>query len=752
MEKLRPFWYTVCIESLVSWQRVLSMAYSAGIGEARHREGRLCEQGEMSMNKDAAEKSDHLGKEEEPRPERKEYEKRARGSLSAYMSWPVWVSIGLLILCGVVTAIDWFAGGVASILGMIIVLILVALTVYYYRRVSSDMVTFGAGYAQIQKQLLQEMSVPYAVTDEKGCLIWMNQAFQEIAKTDARVHKNLTALFPDIHRKYPKGPEPMIVHCDYQDRKYQVTVKGVALQDIVNSVLDVSEHADLSPQMYAVYLCDETEMLQCKQEIEDEKLVTALIYLDNYDEALDSIEEVRKTLLVALIDRQINKYINNYQGVIRRLENDKYFAIFTYKHLQEMQENRFSLIEDVKKVNIGNTTAVTISIGLGVNGGSYAKNYEYARTAIDMALGRGGDQAVLKNQDNITYYGGKAQNQGKNTRVKARVKAHALRELIESADDVLIMGHHISDADCIGSAIGIYRAAVTSRKRAHIVLDTISNNIKPLLERFKNNQDYEQDLFINNDMALDMVHNGTLLVVVDNNRASYSECPGLINLARNVVVIDHHRQSKDYIENTVLSYVEPYASSACEMVAEILQYYSEDIRLKPTDAEALYSGIVVDTNNFLNKTGVRTFEAAAFLRRNGADVTRVRKLFRDEMSDYKAKAEVVRSMETYLGCYAISVCPASMTHSPTVIAAQAANELLGIQNIKASFVLTDYEHQIYISARSIDELNVQVIMEKLGGGGHLSVAGAQLRDVSIEQAKILLKEVLKQQTQESAGK
>ena len=677
--------------------------------------------------------------------ERREYEKRARGSLSAYMNWPIWVSIGLLVLCAAITAVDWVAGGIASVICIVIVLILVGLTLYYYRRVSSDMVTFGAGYAQIQKQLLQEMNVPYAVTDEKGYLIWMNSAFKEIAKTEIRGHRNLTSLFPDIHRKYPKNGEPMVIHSSYQDRKYQVTIKGVALQDIVTSVLDTGEHESLSPQMYAVYLYDETEMLACKQQIEDEKRVTARIYLDNYDEALDSIEEVRKTLLIALIDRQINKYINSYQGVIQRLENDKYFAIFTYKHLLEMQENHFSLIEDVKKVNIGNTTAVTISMGLGVNGGSYTKDYEYARAAIDMALGRGGDQVVLKNKDNITYYGGKAENQGKNTRVKARVKAQALRELIESADDVLIMGHHISDADCIGAAAGIYRAAVFSRKRAHIVLDTVSNNIKPLIERFKNNPDYEPDLFINNSAAFGKIHHGTLLVVVDNNRASYSECPGLVNLARNVVVIDHHRQTKDYIENTVLSYVEPYASSASEMVSEILQYYDEDIRLKPTDSEALYAGIVVDTNNFMNKTGVRTFEAAAFLRRNGADVTRVRKLFRDDMSDYKAKAEVVRSMEVFMGCYAISVCPAAMTQSPTVIAAQAANELLGIQNIKASFVLTDYDHQIYISARSIDELNVQVIMEKLGGGGHLSVAGAQLKDTTVEQAKTLLKEVLKQQ-------
>lgn len=700
------------------------------------------------MKKDTSDARHEIDEKDEKRQEWLDDVKKARGSLSAYMSWPVWVSVGLLILCGVVTAIDWTAGGVASIISMVIVIALVALTVYYYQRVSSDMVSFGAGYAQIQKQLLQEMSVPYAVTDERGNLIWMNQAFREITGDGARGHKNLTGLFPDIHRRYPKGSDPMVLHCEYQGRRYEVTIKGVAMQDIVNSVIDLSESDSLSPQMYAVYLNDETEAVLCRQQLEDEKPVMALIYLDNYDEALDSIEEVRKSLLVALIDRQINKYISNYHGVIRKLENDKYFAVFTQKDLQEMQENRFSLIEDVKKVNIGNTTAVTISIGLGVNGGSYTKSYEYARTAIDMALGRGGDQAVLKNQDNITYYGGKAENQGKNTRVKARVKAHALRELIDASEDVIIMGHHISDADCIGAAIGIYRAAVYSQKKAYIVLDSVSNNIKPLLERLRENPDYGPELFINNETALSRINDGTLLVVVDNNRASYSECPGLLNTARNVVVIDHHRQARDFIKNTVLSYVEPYASSASEMVAEILQYYADDIRLKGTDAEALYSGIVVDTNNFLNKTGVRTFEAAAFLRRNGADVTRVRKLFRDDMDDYKAKAEAVRNAEIFMGCYAISICPPDMSHSPTVIAAQAANELLGIQNIKASFVLTDYDNLIYISARSIDEVNVQVIMEKLGGGGHLSVAGAQLKDVNVEQARALLKEILEKQAQE----
>ncbi len=685
---------------------------------------------------------------ERKKQERLEDTKRVRGSLSVYMSWPVWVSIGILILCGVVTAIDWVAGGVASIIGIIIVFGLVALTVYYYQKVSHDMVSFGAGYAQIQKQLLHEMEVPYAVTDERGNLIWMNQAFKEVLGEEGKGYRNLNTLFPEIHQKYPKGAGAVVhEHCEYQDSLYEVTIKGATMRDIADSMIDVSDNTLVSPQMYAIYLKDETKELLYAQKLKDEKLVMALIYLDNYDEVLDSVEEVKKALLMALVDRQINKYTSNHHGVIRRLENDKYFAVFTQKDLLEMQKDNFSLLDEVKRIKIGEEIDVTISIGLGINGSNFAKTYEYARTAIDMALGRGGDQAVLKDGDNINYYGGKVENKGKTTRVKARVKAHALRELIEASDDVIIMGHRISDADCIGAAVGIYRAATYSQKKAYIVLNTISNNVKPLLERLQESGAYASDLFIDNETALSKIGQGTLVVVVDTNTSRLLECPQLLERAKDIVVIDHHRESKDALDKNydlVLKYVESYVSSASEMVAELLQYYADDVDVKAADAEAMYAGIMIDTNNFLNKTNVRTFEAAAFLRRKGLDVTRVRKLFRDNMGDYKAKAEAVRNAQVFMGCYAISVCPANLASDPTVMAAQAANELLGIRNIKASFVLTDYDNQINISARSIDEINVQIVMEKLGGGGHLSSAGAQLRDVTTEEAIERLKEVLKE--------
>ncbi|MBR6637227.1 MAG: DHH family phosphoesterase, partial [Lachnospiraceae bacterium] len=360
----------------------------------------------------------------------------------------------------------------------------------------------------------------------------------------------------------------------------------------------------------------------------------------------------------------------------------------------------------------------------------------------------GGDQAVIKEGENIRYFGGKSKQVEKNTRVKARVKAHALRELFENNDKVIIMGHKIGDADSFGSAIGIYRAAKSMGKKSHIVVNEITTSVRPMIEGFINNPEYEADMFLNVNEAVNAVDDATVVVVVDVNRPSYTECPELLKLSQSIVVLDHHRQSSEIIENAVLSYIEPYASSASEMVAEILQYIGDNIKMRPAEADAMYAGIVIDTNNFVDKTGVRTFEAAAFLRRNGADVSRVRKMFRDDVNEYKARAEIVQNAEVFSEHFVISECNSEKLESPTVVAAQAANELLNINGVKASFVLTMFNNTVYISARSIDEVNVQIIMEQLGGGGHMSIAGAQLTGVTVEEGKQLLKEIVNRMLEE----
>ncbi|MEG2350504.1 MAG: DHH family phosphoesterase, partial [Hungatella sp.] len=569
--------------------------------------------------------------------------------------------------------------------------------------------------------------------------------FIRVAREEKNSGKNLSTLFPDIDKElFSNLEETVSVHTGYGDSNYRIDLKPVFLGEDKQEAQNALETDNSGQKLIAVYLFDETEILRYRQEIYDQKQVAGLIYLDNYDEALESVEEVRRSLLMALIDRKISKYIAGMNGVVKKMEKDKYFFVIKQQYLDEMQEQRFSLLEEVKGVNIGNEMAVTLSVGIGMNGETYNQNYEYARMAIDMALGRGGDQAVVKDADKIRYYGGKSQQLEKTTRVKARVKAHALKELIETKDRILIMGHKLADIDSFGAAVGIYRIATSLNKKANIVINEVTSSVRPMKARFMNTPDYPEDLFLTGDQAAELMDTNTILIVVDVNRPSITDAPELLWMAKTIVVFDHHRQSSEIIDNAILSYVEPYASSTCEMVAEILQYVADGIKIKSPEADAMYAGIVIDTNNFTNQTGVRTFEAAAYLRRSGADITRVRKLFRDHMEDYKAKAEAVRHAEVFEGAFAISVCPSAGIENPTIVAAQAANELLGIIGIKASIVLSEYNGTIYLSARSIDEVNVQVMMEKLGGGGHRTIAGAQIKGSDMEQAKTRVKAVIKE--------
>ena len=666
---------------------------------------------------------------------------KLKGQLKAYLQWPIFVTILLVAIDIWLYIIDLRVGFVMS--ACIVIYLLVVLVLYFYNKplVINELISFATQYGQIQKTLLKKFEIPYALLDQEGSILWMNREFCNVANKDKSYRKSITNIFSEIDKStLPLDKEPKSVYVEFEEKIYRVSLQKMSIESIVESVtiVDIPEE---SAQLIAIYLFDETLIKKYEKEIVDEKLVTGLIYLDNYDEALDSIEEVRRSLLIALIDRKINKYITNMDGIARKLEKDKYFIVFKHKYLTLLEESRFALLEDVKSVNIGNAMAVTISIGIGVSKNSYAQNYEYSRIAIDLALGRGGDQAVVKSGDKISYFGGKSQQIEKNTRVKARVKAHALREIMETKDKVVVMGHKISDVDSFGAAIGIYCAVRALDKNALIVINDVTTSVRPLMDSFLNNPDYTKKMFITGNEAKEIVDNNTVVVVVDTNKPSFTECPDLLMMTKTIVVLDHHRRGSEAIENAILSYVESYASSSCEMVAEILQYFSDGIRIRSVEADCIYAGIIIDTNNFLTKTGVRTFEAAAFLRRCGADVTRVRKMFRNGMGDYKARAEAVRNAEVFREAYAITTCPSGHLESPTVVGAQTANELLNIIGVKASFVLTPYNGIIYISARSIDEANVQLVMERMGGGGHMNIAGAQV-DGTIEEAIETLKEIL----------
>ncbi len=676
--------------------------------------------------------------------------RKLSGPIKAYLRWPLFLTALLVAMNLCIYVIDRKASIVMAC--FVLLYFVIAVSLYFVKRPSimGDMVRFATNYGQVQSKLLKELSIPYAVLDNTGKMLWANDEFCDIIGVERRARHSITSIFPEITGDIlPASELDVQVHLQYKESNFCVVLRKVNVPDFEddNDYIQDDQSGD-SSYLIAIYLHDETEIISLQKENRDQRQIVGLLYIDNYEEALESIDEVRRSLLTALVDRKINKYMQSIDAVIKKLEKDKYIFVFQNKYLQQLQNNRFSILEEVRSVNIGNEMNVTISMGLGVNADSYSRGYEFARAAIDLALGRGGDQAVVKEGEKIYYYGGKSISVEKNTRVKARVKAHALKEFIEAKDKIVIMGHSIGDVDSFGAAIGIYRIAKTLGKKAHIVINEVTSSIRPILTRFMNNPDYEEDMVLNSAQAIEIVDMNTLLVVVDVNRPNYTECPELLNLTKTIIVLDHHRQTGEAVENAVLSYIEPYASSSCEMVAEILQYIGEGLKLRQVEADAMYSGIMIDTNNFLTKTGVRTFEAAAYLRRSGADVTRIRKSFRTDVPEYMAKANAITSTEFLMNKFAFAECLAEGLDSPTVLGAQVANELLSINNIIASFVFTPLNGKIYISARSIDELNVQVVMEKLGGGGHMSVAGAQLSDCTVKDAMNKVKEVLLKMTQE----
>ena len=669
---------------------------------------------------------------------------KLKGRIKTYIQYSIYLGILLAVINVAMFLINVQAGVILT--GFTVLYFAITLSLYFYNKpvIMNELISFATEYGQIQKRLLRDMDLPYALLDDSGKVIWTNTSFETVIHQPKGYNKSITALFPAITRdRLPdeSGVDEAQYELTYEGNEYIAKFKKISLKDMAEHS-DMIEAQGYNGYLIAVYLYDETALHIALQEVDDQSLTVGMVYLDNYEEALESVDEVRRSLLIALIDNKVNKYISALDGICKKLEKDKYLVILRKKAIAQLKEVRFDLLEEVKTVNIGNEMAVTISIGVGLDGLTYAQNYEFARNAIDLALGRGGDQAVIKTPSSITYYGGKSQQIEKNTRVKARVKAHALREIITSKDLVLVMGHRMPDVDSFGAAVGIYRIAQTLGRKAHIVLNDVTPSIQPMVDLFQNNSEYDSDMIIGSQQAMDAANGNCVLVVVDVNKPSITECPDLIRCSKSVVVLDHHRQGTETIESATLSYVEPYASSACEMVSEILQYTYDNIKIRPEEADCMYSGIMIDTNNFATKTGVRTFEAAAFLRRNGADVTRVRKMFREDALEYKAKADAVSQAEIYKQYFAISICTADELPSPTIIGAQAANELLNIKGIKASFVLTDYQGKIYISARSIDEVNVQIIMERMGGGGHMSTAACQMEGVGIIEAIGVLKRTI----------
>ncbi|HYE09557.1 MAG TPA: DHH family phosphoesterase [Patescibacteria group bacterium] len=569
------------------------------------------------------------------------------------------------------------------------------------------------------KNAILNLPFPLVIVDEEGFINWYNTLFVNIFEGEYILDKRLSSYLGavDLGRILKNGTEEF-KYVNVKDRYY----------DVYCNLINLKENST-ERNIIIMYLVDKTDFIAVKNKYHDERIVISLLQVDNYEEVLKDVEELAKPAVIAEIDRRIKAWASLSNASIQKYSNGEYILHFTYHQLMEMEEKRFDILDSIREINAGNRTPITISIGVGVNGKTIAELQRFSHSAMDIALGRGGDQAVVKDNDKLSFYGGKTKAVEKRTRVKARVIAYALKQLIEQSENVIILGHEMPDLDCLGSALGIYRCCKNLNKDVKIVINKVNAAIANLWNELEEDEEYN-DAFIGSQDAILNCTKNTLVVVVDVSRPGFTECKQLLEKTEKVVVIDHHRRGTEFIDNAVITYIEPYASSTSELVTEILQYMFEKSKIKQIEAEALLAGIFIDTKNFSFQTGVRTFEAASFLRRVGADTTLTRQLFQDDMETFLTRAEVVKSATMFKNNIAISRIPSDAKY-PALVAAQAADELLNIKGINASFVLSQVNGDVFISGRSLGDINVQIVLEKLGGGGHLTVAGAQLLGLSI---------------------
>lgn len=577
------------------------------------------------------------------------------------------------------------------------------------------------------KSSLINSPFPLVILETNGNIVWKSSKFvTEFADID--MDNYIDDLIIDIKDEIEKSDNKKrkSVIRQIQIGKKTYTVQGEFAKS------KKYERKKSPEYMMILYFIDETEKVKLKQENEDKKICVGIIMIDNYEEVTQRVDAEQKTQLMAKVESTIYDWVNETNGILVKADRDTYVYVFEQKNLEKIKEEKFAILESIKNLVRKDKIQLTLSIAISNEGDTERDVYKSASAAMDVILGRGGDQAVIRQNGKYLFFGGKVEEVEKRTKVKARIVAHALEELIKENDKIMIMGHTNPDIDAIGSALGIYRIAKTLEKEAKIVANVETPSIKDLYESIK---DQYQEVFISSETALAQVDSGTLIIVVDTHKKTYVESPELLTKTNKIVIIDHHRRSADFIDNSILTFQEVYASSAAELVTEIIQYTQNEVELSEVEAEALYAGIMMDTKNFTFKTGVRTFEAAAYLRRCGVDIIKVKKWFQSDLESYNTISEIVRKAEIVRDSIGISIYDVQEKET-SLICAKAADELLTIGNITASFVLGLMEDgKVCISGRSIGDVNVQMILEKLGGGGHITLAGAQLENVTIDEAK-----------------
>ncbi len=598
------------------------------------------------------------------------------------------------------------------------------------KRLSKHLTDFVKDYALIENRMIEQYPVPYAIADRDGRIILYNERFSRFYDPTT---EGICDIFKEVNERdiFFEGDETDI-SVVYDKRNYRLHLSKISLEGVFTSG-KIARIPDDHKYILALHMIDETEVINMMHKLNDSRAVVCSIRIDDYEEMLDRVDEINRSIVSALIDKEISSYFGQVGGLVRTLDRNMFFVVFERRYLAGMQRNKFDILDNIRSIDTENDFPVTVSIGIGV-GEDYTKSQDYAKNALDLALGRGGDQVVVKEGERVYFYGGKVKSVEKNTRVKARMTALALRDILRSHERVVIMGHKTADTDCFGASIGMYKAAQALGRKAYIVLNELENSVQPILEDFLDHTDYGEKVFVPVEKAPQYVDSKTVLVIVDVNRPQIFECPELVDKAKTIIMIDHHLQSGDRVDNVALSYVEPSASSATEMITELLQYITGDLKLSKLEAEALYAGILIDTDSFTKNTGDKTFEAAALLRKSGVDISRTHDMFSDSLETYKLKAQAFETVEMFEPGFALAVSPSEGTDNPTVLAAQVANQLLGLSSVRASFVLVKVGGKVSISARSKSDVNVQIIMERMGGGGHSNLAGAQLTGCTIEEA------------------
>lgn len=575
------------------------------------------------------------------------------------------------------------------------------------------------------KKSLINSPFPLIIIETTGNIIWKSSKFvYEFANID--INNYLIDILEEIEEDIEAQ----------QDKKQKTITKKVQIGNKIYSVLGEyirSKQNDKSEYITILYFLDITQIMKEKKKYEDSRTCVGILTVDNYEEIIQRIDVENRPQVIAEIEKVIYDWAASTGGIVVKNDRNTFVYVFEYKYLKEIKENKFDILDQIKEINVEAGIQLTLSIAISIDGDTNYDKYKTALENMDIVLGRGGDQAVVKENGKYTFFGGRTEEVEKRTKVKARTVAHALENLIKESDNILIMGHSNGDIDSMGSSLGIYRLAKTLEKETNIVNNTYGMTLSKFIEELEKDDAYK-DAIIGKNEALNKATNKTLLIVTDTHKQNYVEVPELLDKVGQIVVIDHHRRSTDYIENATLTFQEVYASSTAELVTEILQYTDVKIKLKPIEVEGLYGGIMVDTKNFTFKTGVRTFEAAAYLRKCGVDIIKVKKWFQSDLNSYNEIANIVKNAEMYDNSIAIAIYDKE-DKDANLICAKAADELLTISDITASFVLGNVGDRVCISGRSIGDVNVQLILEKLGGGGHITLAGAQVEGMTLEEVK-----------------